>query len=100
MEDFYGTISLDLLLRLLDKYPLKIDRKGGFIDWNPRRIYITSEVHPQFWYAPDHMWHGGSLARRLSKRGSRVIKCELVDYCDRPYQCLADYGDEYIEPVP
>lgn len=35
-------ISIGFLLRLLDRYPLRVPIKGGFVSWRPKRIYITS----------------------------------------------------------
>jgi hypothetical protein len=34
------------LLRILDKYPMRVPVKGGFVNWLPTRIYITSDVPP------------------------------------------------------
>lgn len=42
-EDF---CSFTFLLRLLDRYPLRVAVKGGFREWIPTRIWVTSEFHP------------------------------------------------------
>lgn len=34
------------LLRLLDRYPLRVPIKGGFVEWQPENIYITSCFEP------------------------------------------------------
>lgn len=52
-DDFRGEYPLPLLLRLLDRYPLSLPIKGGFTKWCPKKIYITSNQKPMFWY-PDH----------------------------------------------
>lgn len=36
-------------LRLLDRYPMQVPVKGGFVQWSPRRIYITSNLEPHAW---------------------------------------------------
>lgn len=41
-----GTYKFAFLLRLLDRYRLKVPVKGGFKWWNPRRIIITCPVKP------------------------------------------------------
>lgn len=42
--------SLTFMLRLLDKYPLKVPYKGGYTEFNSPRIIITSHYAPRFWY--------------------------------------------------
>jgi hypothetical protein len=62
-DDFdKGQISFRLLLRLLDRYPMQVPIKGGFVEWCPRVIYITSNLGPARWYpSEDYM----VLHRRL-----------------------------------
>jgi len=42
-----GSIPFDLLLGILDRYPLKLDVKYGYINFNSDIIYITSPFHPK-----------------------------------------------------
>lgn len=49
-DDFRGELELANMLRLCDRYPMDVPVKGGFANWVPRRIYITSNVLPQMWY--------------------------------------------------
>lgn len=49
-DDFYGQIKYHYLLRLLDRYPLQVAVKGGFTQWKPRRVYITSNKDVHQWY--------------------------------------------------
>lgn len=39
--------TFDYLLRLLDRYPLKVPFKGGFVQWVPKLIIITAPKSPQ-----------------------------------------------------
>lgn len=51
-DDFDGEgLDFRMLLRVLDRYKLSVPVKGDFVDWNPRRIYITSNRDPMFWYS-------------------------------------------------
>ena len=50
LDDYEGQLDWSFLLRLLDRYPLQVPIKGGFTNWIPRRIYITSNKSPQYWY--------------------------------------------------
>lgn len=38
--------TFPLLLRLLDRYPMQVPFKGGFVTWNPSQIFITTPVSP------------------------------------------------------
>lgn len=70
-DDFRGatTIKFDLLLRLLDRYPLRVPIKGGFVEWCPRKVYITSNTPPDRWY-PDVL--------DCSPLWRRLYQCDLV----------------------
>lgn len=50
IEEFYGWIPYDLLLRMLDQYSLLVPTKGGFTNFAPRYIVITSNKDPMDWY--------------------------------------------------
>lgn len=71
-DDFRGheTIKFEYLLRLLDRYPMQVPVKGGFCEWAPRKVYITSNTPPDKWYPdiPD--------CRPLWRR---LYSCELVE---------------------
>lgn len=49
-DDFYGGVKYHEMLKLLDRYPMRVPVKGGFVQWRPRYIYITSNVPPEQWY--------------------------------------------------
>jgi hypothetical protein len=49
-DDFYGWVRYDLMLRLLDRYPLQVQTKGGYTWWCPEVIYITSNKNLDEWY--------------------------------------------------
>lgn len=46
---FSGT-TLKTWLRLLDRYALRVPVKGGFIDFRPETIHLTTNYHPREWY--------------------------------------------------
>ena len=47
LDDFrVRDVSYGFLLRLLDRYPLNVPIKGGFVPWVPRRIYVTCPMSP------------------------------------------------------
>lgn len=50
IDDFSGECPFRFLLRLLDIYPLRVPIKGGFANWIPRTIFITSNLAVSEWY--------------------------------------------------
>lgn len=52
LDDYRGEYPIAFMLRLLDRFPMQVPIKGGFTSWSPRKVYITSNVAPQYWY-PD-----------------------------------------------
>jgi len=50
IDEFYGWIPYDLLLRILDRFPLAVPIKGGFVNFAPKYIVITSNKDPADWY--------------------------------------------------
>lgn len=49
-DDFYGWIPYDMLLRITDSTPLRVQTKGGFVNWKPERVIFTSNKTPAIWY--------------------------------------------------
>jgi hypothetical protein len=65
-DDFGGhEFKLTYLLKLLDQYPMRVPIKGSFMNWLPKRIYLTSNVAPNMWYANALDMHKRALLRRL-----------------------------------
>ncbi len=50
IDDYYGWLKWDFLLKLLDRYPVVVNTCGGKSFWNARNIWITSNVCPMRWY--------------------------------------------------
>lgn len=51
IDEYYGWLPYDLLLRLGDSYPLQVEVKGGSVNFNSDEILITTNKHPSNWYA-------------------------------------------------
>jgi hypothetical protein len=62
IDEFYGWLKYDELLRLLDRYPYKVEVKGGYVQFNSKLIFITSNKRPEEWY---HNTETGPLLRRI-----------------------------------
>lgn len=63
LDDFRGECRGSFLLRLLDRYPLRVPVKGCFRQWRATRIYITSN-EPAPWALATI---SAPLARRITK---------------------------------
>ncbi len=68
-DDFgptYG-ISVTLLLRLLDRYPMTVEIKGGHINFAPRKIYMTSNLEIEEWWPFIDNCHIEAVNRRITE---------------------------------
>lgn len=50
IDDFYGWLPWDLLLRLTDRYPLTVETKGGSVNFVAKTVVITSNQDYSQWY--------------------------------------------------
>jgi len=68
IDDFYGWLKYDELLRITDRYPLLVPNKGGFTDFLAKIIIITSNKPITSWYTGP--WYDdtaiGALKRRIT----------------------------------
>jgi len=76
-DEFYGhSCPYTLLLRILDRYPLKLECKGSSVEFNSRRIIFTSNQEPRDWYNAERThqmdWNTNPLNRRIQEFG-RVL---------------------------
>jgi hypothetical protein len=62
IDDFKGNIRYNFLLQLLDRYPMRVNIKGGFTQWRPKKIYITSNYEIENWYL-----ESAALLRRIKE---------------------------------
>lgn len=52
IDEFRGILSVSNLLRWLDRYPVRVETKGGSVPLCATTFWITSNVSPDDWY-PD-----------------------------------------------
>jgi len=50
LDEFYGWLQWDVLLRLCDRYPLLVETKGGQMQFSSKSIVFTSNTEPCQWY--------------------------------------------------
>ncbi len=67
MDEFCGKFSamrLDVLLKILDGYVIRVPVKGDHTWWMPSKIWITSNIKPGNWYK----WEGRENQKWALKR--------------------------------
>ncbi|ATW66440.1 putative replication-associated protein [Mink circovirus] len=67
LDDFYGWLPYDDLLRLCDRYPLRVETKGGTVEFVAKVIWITSNKQVKDWYDYEELKvDARALYRRLT----------------------------------
>lgn len=87
-DDFGGSeFKLTYLLKLLDRYPMRVPVKGGFVQWVPRNIWITSNYPVNEWYPHAKDEHKKALRRRIETvmRFRRMSSVMAVDDSEVEY---------------
>lgn len=81
IDDFYGWLPYDQLLRICDRYPLMTETKGGQCNFVAKDIVITSNHTPAQWYK--NIGNVDAFVRRVTSWryfGQDGVKMETVDY--------------------
>ncbi len=79
LDDFYGWLPLSMFLRLLDRYPVLMETKGGQTTRTTEEIIITSNRPPEEWYKWPTEEIRLALLRRITNSYNIVNKCnELI----------------------
>lgn len=89
IDDFYGWIKMSMFLKLVDKWPLIVENKGGTTKFLAKRIFITSNTNWESWYRkhfeerPEHL---EAFKRRITTVKHCMVKYtgEQVPYAPRP----------------
>lgn len=68
LDEFKGQVPLQVLLQMLDKYPLQVDIKGGRVNFLFNKIYIVSNYHPRDWYINMEIEKQQPLIRRIKDK--------------------------------
>jgi len=93
LDDFRAKlVKFCFFLRLLDRYPVRVEFKGGFVEWEPRFIFITCP------YSPDECFstrkeHVPEDIAQLSRRISYVFEFEPCDSAEALDRACADFCD-------
>lgn len=96
IDEFYGWLPYTFMLRLLDRYPLRVETKGGSVPFVAKKVIITSNLCPVKWYKEGLR----SLRRRLQAPIGIVYHAERLGAEFLPYELPPDnyFGPEFRRP--
>ncbi len=87
LDDYRDQVQFTAMLKLMDRYPFQVQTKGGYYEFNSKRLVFTTNVDPLDWFAEE---------RDLDKR---PFLRRLVDFAT-----IYDFGEmgetEEGEPLP
>jgi len=67
IDEFYGWLPWDMLLRVCDKYPLLLETKGGTVQFVGTTIVFTTNKDPTLWYDQEKGMLFETFARRVTE---------------------------------
>ena len=62
IDEFFGWMPRDLMCRICDRYPFRVETKGGSVPFVAKKIWITSNSPPVEWWSRIGL---GPMRRRL-----------------------------------
>jgi len=71
IDEFYGWLPRQLLYRLCDRQPLRVETKMGSFPFVSKKIYITSNDPPFLWWPSIGI---GAMRRRLSDPDRTLVE--------------------------
>lgn len=71
IDEFFGWMPRDLMCRLCDRYPFRVETKGGSVPFTSSRIFISSNAPPNAWWPRVGL---GPMRRRLQGDHGRVYQ--------------------------
>lgn len=80
LDDYRGEAPIAWLLKFLDRYPMRVETKGGSLELTSHKIWITSNVSPSEWYPR-------ALPQELEALQRRFSSCLRVGALD---DCVSD----------
>jgi len=92
IDEFYGSIKWDEFLRLANCCPHQVEIKGGFVNFAPRRIFVTSNARPSDWWMKADIPDKSPLYRRITVM--RIFSKSNGEYHIRKFK-TSDKGNAY-----
>ena len=69
VDEFYGWLTFDFMLRFIDRYPCNLEIKHGTVPMLAKTVVFTSNKHPKDWYPNSrYQWdESNPLRRRITE---------------------------------
>jgi len=96
-DDFKGSsLSLHDFQRVIDRYPMRVETKGGSVELQAKRYVFTSNRHPSEWYSEEADPHKTVMRRvaEFCQDHGRLIHC-----LGRWGQGEAEVGGNTVSPT-
>ncbi len=65
IDDFYGWLAFNFMLRLCDRYPFQVPTHHGQVNFLARRVFITSNHPPDRWYTTVSAYRLEAMLQRI-----------------------------------
>lgn len=94
LDEFYGWLQFDVLLRLTDRYPFQVEVKGGKVNFTAKKIIFTTNNDPRSWYPKIKEANWKAFCRRVEEWWvyGKVVKAKYLRYEDA--QWIEDKEEE------
>jgi len=94
IDDFEGEIPYTEFKNLVDRYPHKVECKGGFHEFNSKVICFTSNLNPNSWYSRSSFGYcKDAVWRRLDTVIHHTLKDGVIN------QRIEKYKGDVYDPV-
>lgn len=98
LDDFRDSwFSITYFLALIDRYEFKVEYKGGFRQFKPKDIIITSIRHPKYLFEGCKNEPIKQILRRIDNiiclKNQSLKQCSLTNYLSKK---LTDYDEPYM----
>lgn len=88
-------------LRLLDRYPMEVEYKGGYVPWCPKYIFITTVESPETTFQT-RFEHVPEDVAQLTRRITKVVKFDMISDLDQTLSVIMDFiqAEAYLRENP
>jgi len=77
IDEFFGWMPRDLMCRICDRYPFRVETKGGSVPFVAKKVWITSNIPPCEWWPRVGL---GPMSRRLTEPLGSSVKMPSLDH--------------------
>jgi adenylate kinase family enzyme len=94
INDFYGTLNIDVFKNLIDTYPYKVEQKNGHRDFLAKAVWVTSNTAWTNW------WGDKLLSNKHNKEAiqRRITSERVLDTVWKPYDNIT-VDDDVVDEV-